>query len=614
MEKRRATALLLVVALFLAVIVAGCNKEKPPLRLDGEAEKPLFGFYGDIVKAWEKSYDRHSPDELTVYVEYDGLANPPQVITEAEIINEVFDVLSSMRVTGEYISLGADDDDPRQIVTYQFRDGAGVVEFVFKDGHAAIGNKLYICSNTEKLFAIAGIDLSARKTLESSPSGSTLPGQSDEYAVFSNAAQDFSFLYNSAYFAEWSDEDGATIYTEAKGFIPYLLVYRNIGDGGFDAQAYFEALSGRMRAEYGSRLVSVGEFQTYTVSGKEMSGVMYTYTVDSHTVEMLALTEHTGDSVVQYTCKYLQGQGNATLGALAEAAASYQPRANYYDAGGRHPGEGQGEGNDQPNPQEPQKPATNNIRLVAYDGGYFSLMLPEGWQIRTMGEYVSFGFRAWNPQNPDYEIFYYGALGPLNKSRNAKDGWVFYIGNMGYPEAEQNHDAPAVLMETASSVFYKFDDLQVFSDKYGFGFSLPALDELMPKLSIPIETQFAGATTGESLMYATVRGSNGGACGAMLMASLWDTMPFYMGGVDMAPTAAINVAGVIAPEGDFRNVEEVLLQSVSSLRFTEKYIQDGIAYSRAVGNAAMANNAELQAVFDRAKQLWSEYFRGVPPQ
>ncbi len=48
------------------------------------------------------------------------------------------------------------------------------------------------------------------------------------------------------------------------------------------------------------------------------------------------------------------------------------------------------------------------------------------------------------------------------------------------------------------------------------------------------------------------------------------------------------------------------------LRFTEEYIQDAIAYSKAVGEAAMADNAALQAVFDKANKAWSEYFRGSP--
>jgi hypothetical protein len=229
-----------------------------------------------------------------------------------------------------------------------------------------------------------------------------------------------------------------------------------------------------------------------------------------------------------------------------------------------------------------------------------------------MGQYTTFGLRAWDPQNPDFEIFYYGNLGPLNKSYDAKNGWASYIGNMGYPNAELNYDAPVVTMDSASSVFYAFDTLQAVSDKYGFGFSLPALNNFTPMKSIPIETPFVQASTSEAMVFAGLKGTNGGVCGGMFIASLWNSTPYYVGGVDMTPTSAMNVTGVIAPQEDFLNVEAALTQSVFSLRFTEEYIQDAIAYSKAVGEAAMADNAARQAVFDEANRKWGEYFRGEP--
>lgn len=264
-----------------------------------------------------------------------------------------------------------------------------------------------------------------------------------------------------------------------------------------------------------------------------------------------------------------------------------------------------------PQLQVPQQ-QTANINLVKYDGGNFSVMLPEGWRIQTMGQYTTFGFRAWNPQNPDYEIFYYGNLGPLNKSRDAKNGWASYVGNMGYPGAALNADAPVVDMYAASSLFYTFDTLQAVSDKYGFGFSLPELNNFTPMKSIPIETPFVQASTSEAMVFAGLKGTNGGICGGMFIASLWNTTPYYVGGVDMIPTSAMNVTGVIAPQEDFLNVEAALTQSVFSLRFTQEYIQEAIAYSKAVGQAAMADNAVRQAVFDAANKAWGEYFRGEP--
>lgn len=260
--------------------------------------------------------------------------------------------------------------------------------------------------------------------------------------------------------------------------------------------------------------------------------------------------------------------------------------------------------------EEVPQPSATSIKLVPYDGGDFSLMLPEGWQIQTMGQYTTFGFRAWDPQNPDYEIFYYGNLGPLNKSEEAKSAWAIYLGNMGYPNAELNYDAPAVTMDNANSVFYKFDALQAMSDKYGAGFSFPALNNLLPQESIQITTALSQITTGEAMMFAGVSGSNGGACGGMFMASLWNTGSSYMDGVDMMPTAALHVAGVIAPVEDFLNVEQTLTQSVFSLQFTEEYIQAGIQYSQKTGEAAMESNAARQAIYDKANKAWSDQFRG----
>lgn len=275
--------------------------------------------------------------------------------------------------------------------------------------------------------------------------------------------------------------------------------------------------------------------------------------------------------------------------------------------GTENPGQQNEEPVDGDNPLLPQKP---KINLAEYNGGYFSVLLPEGWQIQTMGKYTTFGFRAWDPQNPDYEVFYYGILGPLNKSNDAKNGWGDYIGNMGYSNAALYYDAPAVDENSASSVFYTFDLLQALSNKYSLGFSFPALDEFMPMKSIPVQTAYASVSSHEAMVFGGVRGSNGGACGGMFMASMWKTNPYFVNGVDMMPTSALNVFGVIAPAEDFKNVEEALTQAVFSLRFTEEYIREGIAYSTAVGEAAMADNAARWAVFDEANRKWSAYFRG----
>ena len=459
--------------------------------------------------------------------------------------------------------------------------------------------------------------------------------QKGEDRAFECAQQDFSFRYDSAYTAEWNDRTGVTVYTEEQGALPYMQIFRSTeGHAGFDAKAHFAAVLSQTTKEYGDKLIAKTEYEYYTVSGKNLEGgISIKYKSGKDVVEMLIVTELTQDSVVQYVCRYYEGQGDATLKALEKAVDSYRPGAYYYseggkkadgedkidgggkgddgkgDAGGQGDGGGQGDAGDQGNQNKLQ---AKQINLAKYDGGFFTVMLPEGWQIQIMGQFTTFGFRAWDPKNPDYEIFYYGNLSPLNKSYDSKYAWKSYVSTGGFANASVNADAPVIDQYAASSVFYEFSTLKALSDKYGFGFSLPVLENFTLMEIIPIETQFAQASTSEEMVLAGLKGTNGGICAGKFMASISKTMSYYVGYADMTPTSAMNVTGVIAPKEDFLDVEVVLTESVFSLRFTGEYIKDGIAYSKNVGENAMADNAARQEVFDEANRKWREYFRGEP--
>ena len=77
MKIKKITASILVVIVLFATLLAGCN-----------VNTVIFNVCGEPVKAWAKSYDRSSPDTLTVYIEHDGATEEPQVITSAKTTNE----------------------------------------------------------------------------------------------------------------------------------------------------------------------------------------------------------------------------------------------------------------------------------------------------------------------------------------------------------------------------------------------------------------------------------------------------------------------------------------------------------------------------------------------
>jgi len=448
MKIKKITASILAVIVLFATLLAGCN-----------VNTVIFNVCGEPVKAWAKSYDRSSPDTLTVYIEHDGATEEPQVITSAKTTNEVFDALASMRISGTPKRGPVNFDVAPDTVIYHFRsDDGSAVSFTFMNKMLAVGDlkndkgALYPCSGTEALFGVGGVDLS----------------------VLDKPVPDDKFI----------------------GTVPT----KDNGEGG---------------------------------------------------------------------------------------------------------GEG-GQNETEPQVTQPQPAALN---LVKYDGGYFSVMLPEGWRIQTMGQYTTFGFRAWDPNNRNFEIFYYGNLSPLLKSHDAKANWANYINQGGYPNARLYADAPAIDIYDAGSVFYEFHALGELAEKYVPDFSIPRLQNFMTIDTLPLQTPYASVCTSEALVFAGLQGQDGAACHGKFTASIWSTQGYYIGNVDMMPTAALNVTGVIAPQTDFLAVEGILTQAVFSLAFTVEYAQQASKHIRDTGEAALADNAAKQAIYDAAQDAWDAYIR-----
>lgn len=280
-----------------------------------------------------------------------------------------------------------------------------------------------------------------------------------------------------------------------------------------------------------------------------------------------------------------------------------QPAANYNVQGGGQGGSGGGEANN-------QQARRADLNLVKYDGGYFSVLLPQGWVIQTMGRYTTFGFRAWNPQNPDYEIFYYGNLSPLLKSHEAKNGWAGYVNQGGYPNALLYADAPVINVYDAASIFHEFQALGALAGKYVPEFSIPALQGFRVIETMPLQTPYAPICTSEALVFAGLQAPSGTPCHGKFTASTWSTQAYFVGNVDMSATAALNVTGVITPQADFADLQGVLTQAVFSLAFSREYMKEAMDYIQATGEAALADNAARQAVYDAANDAWDAYIRG----
>ena len=80
------------------------------------------------------------------------------------------------------------------------------------------------------------------------------------------------------------------------------------------------------------------------------------------------------------------------------------------------------------------KPKTQSpkLELVNYDGGFFSMLVPKGWQVVVNGEYAGWSVKIFDPNDRSTQLFYYGYLAPLHRSVSARSVWAMInemIGN-----------------------------------------------------------------------------------------------------------------------------------------------------------------------------------------
>lgn len=253
---------------------------------------------------------------------------------------------------------------------------------------------------------------------------------------------------------------------------------------------------------------------------------------------------------------------------------------------------------------EPTPEAT--YTLVGYDGGVFTMQLPQGWQIVTDGEYASYSIRAWDPNDPDVQIFYYGELGPYFKSAEAK---------AQYQSMSTSNDPltylPVLEDPTLAGCLNAMDDYQdAYDGIMPQSFAFAKIQNMTVLSETPITTPLASYAVSEASILASLTSETGAACTGMFEGSILDAGGYEIDGVDVTPSrGAANIFGIIAPEGKFETVAPILIQSLTSFTFTDEYIQEAIRQ----GNMQAENAAEVSRrnneMMERVVNDFCEYIR-----
>ena len=250
--------------------------------------------------------------------------------------------------------------------------------------------------------------------------------------------------------------------------------------------------------------------------------------------------------------------------------------------------------------ETPKAKEYGDVKLKDYDGGYFSMKVPEGWTVEVGGEYTSFCFKISDPDDPSSQVFLYGNLVPFHKSELARSYWAKQNAAVGAAPVLVSHDILGVLNCWNYTVS--------FMDAVGFSPAYTPLDDMDLLGGSYFKSSFySGLADSESACVITCDTPWEEGCRLTVAGTLVDFDKKGAYGGNMYYNL-INLYGIMAPEARYDKVFDTLQECAKSLKFTDAYLREAKKHGE-----NMANNANrtryLKYLADVMKDCYETYGR-----
>lgn len=217
----------------------------------------------------------------------------------------------------------------------------------------------------------------------------------------------------------------------------------------------------------------------------------------------------------------------------------------------------------------------SKVTLEDYSDNNIKIKVPKGWKVETLGDYIHYNLRVYNPENPTYQFFFNLKSEGYNKSEDAKKWQQKYYPNSIFAKT-------SVIASKDTEGFYKiFNDMGPLNNTATFTF--PTLTDFTV-----IENLGKGLFGGDVLR-ASFLDASGKEAEGVFTAYVYDAGPYYVNENIMSGKKIdiyfLNVYDAIfftAPKDEFVDWEETLNTIASSLEFTDEFLNGFNAQEDAV--------------------------------
>ncbi len=253
------------------------------------------------------------------------------------------------------------------------------------------------------------------------------------------------------------------------------------------------------------------------------------------------------------------------------------------------------------------KTEAQQVKFEKFDNGLIQLDIPKGWKVElpnTSSTLSQYTIKVYNPEKPNYMMFFALKRGGFLKSEKARSTYASY-----YPDAGFSKLAPVDPQTTEA--FYK-----VWEKNATLANDLEEKREYYPitKEFTVIET-LGKSNLGGDIIRATYKNSNDELMQGLFTATVKDVGSYMISTnkwnpfgpqVDVAPLNVYNIIFFSTPDAELNDWQEIFDHSLSSIVFTERFL-DAFSKEEAAELATIQANQKIyDSISDMIMDTWNK--------
>lgn len=228
------------------------------------------------------------------------------------------------------------------------------------------------------------------------------------------------------------------------------------------------------------------------------------------------------------------------------------------------------------------KNKTKSIEYQPYNNGLFSMVIPKGWVVGVgKSDYIHYTFMAYDPNNPDYKIFFNMKTEGYLKTQQMKNFYSKFYPNTQFAKL------PVINPQTTDSFYRVFTNAYLLSQSI-LPFKVPVIRNFKPVQAL------GKNATGGSIVRAVYQNEKGRNVEGIFTATIKE--------ISIPPVVILIVYNTVfytVPEGELIEWEPILNHCLSSVKFSDKYIS---GYYREQGQVVQ-NASAVQAICNQTSNI-----------